>query len=280
MRHLRHLPDKAVDLVVGVFDGAERLHWWTVRTRTAAFAPIAAAFTRRSRAVRDGLAPPDPDRIRIGVLPRVLATGVGLVAIVAVSTALAPSSSSEAVPRPDVGVAPQKAKAPKSTGQKRVVASTRVANPQPIRMRAVASREDRVTATARPRLVAQRVVEAAGVQRAAQRPRARAPVTTPRPPPGPQPVTPAPQPPPANETNEEPEPRDTGNSGPGGGNEEEENRGPGRDRDKDRGDEEPEDKDKDKDKDEDEDEDGDRGEAPQPPPPPPPPPPPDDQDDD
>lgn len=236
-----------------------------MRARAGAFAPIAAAFARRYRAVRDGLAPPDADRIRIGVVPRVVAGAVGLVAIVAVSTALAPSSSSQAVPRPSVGVAAQKAS--KSTAQRRV-ASSRVANPKPVRVRAVARREDRVTTAAPPRLVAQRVVKAAGVQ-GAQRPKGRAPVTTP-PPPAPQPVAPAPQPPPAGETNDKP-PGDDENSGPGGGNEDEENGGGKDEKDKDK------DKDKDEGEDEDEaeDEDEDNGDEPQPQPPPPP----DDKDD-
>jgi hypothetical protein len=266
VRHLRHLPNRAVELVVGVFDGAERLHWRIVRARAGAFAPIAAAFARRYRAVRDGLAPPDADRIRIGVVPRVVAGAVGLVAIVAVSTALAPSSSSQAVPRPSVGVAAQKAS--KSTAQRRV-ASSRVANPKPVRVRAVARREDRVTTAAPPRLVAQRVVKAAGGVQGAQRPKGRAPVTTP-PPPAPQPVAPAPQPPPAGETNDRP-PGDDENSGPGGGNEDEENGGGKDETDKDKDKDEGEDKDKDKDEDEDEDD----GDEPQPQPPPPP----DDKDD-
>lgn len=265
MRHLRHLYDAAVDLAVGVFDGAERLHWRIVRGRTAVFAPIAGAVgavAHRYRALRaSGVPRPDSDRVRIGMVPRVLAATVGLVAIAAVSTALAPSSSSEAVTQPNVGVAAQKAS--KSPAASRVARRTALARfsrrpkPSAVRAPAVAPPMDRVSATTTAPAVAQRVVRRAPVVRV-QRPKNSAPVTNP-PPPAPQPVSPVPQPPPAGDTNDEP-PEDD-NSGPGGGNGDEENGG---DKDED------EDKDKDEeDKDKDEDEDDERE-----------PPPPDDEDDD
>ena len=243
-----------------------------MRARTGAFAPIAGAvgaLARRNRAPRGGVPRPDSDRVRIGVLPRVLAAAVGLVAIAAVSTALAPSSSSEAVPQPNVGVAAQKA--PKSPVARRVARRTalarpmRGAKPAAVRTPAVAPRKDRISATTTTApAVAQRVVRGSRVAKV-RGPRSAAPVTTP-PPPSPQPVSPAPQPPPAaGDANDKPP--DDDNSGPGGGDEDEGNGGG-----KGKGD-----KDKDKDKGEDEDEGEDNEGPPQPPPPPPPD---DDEDDD
>jgi transcription termination factor Rho len=280
VRHLRHLQNAAVDLAVGVFDAAERLHWRIVRARTAAVAPIAGAvaiLTRRRRPVRGGLPQPDPDRVRVSVVPRVLVAVVGLVAIAAISTALAPSSSSEAVPRPNAGVPAQKA--PKSTPSKRVarapavVKTFRTVKPATVRVRAVSPQKARVSATTTPPAVERRVVKGARVERV-QRPKSRAPVTTP-PPPSPQPVSPAPQSPPAGDTNDTP-PEDE-NSGPGGGNGDDENSGPGggNEDEENGGGKGKDEKDKDKDKGEDEDEDEDNGGQPQPPPPPP-----NDEDDD
>jgi hypothetical protein len=199
--------------------------------------------------------------------PRVLVAAFGLVAIVAISTALAPTSSNDSVPRAIAGVAEPRAPARKAVAGRRLARRTvtPVAAAAPVRARVVAIRTARVNAPSTPQRVVHRVAKAVRVQRT----RRAAPVTTP-PPPAPQPVAPAPQPPPANDER----PRGDGNSGPGGGGreEDEDNSGPGGGGDGDQeenqgGGKDDKDKDEDKDEKEDNEEQSDEGEENEAPPP-------------